>query len=187
MLRVEEHLNLDRLNDDCLRVIAEYLPHIGPLREISTNFSRVFEDARYDCCPHQMHYHPVDEDFDESDDNYQVVSSDDDNDSSCSLMGLNASQFADKVFKWPCCKMKSNRYGCISTAEMSDESREEAITRQKEFYDNCVDNFVARRNWDESMGDNANRLCTCGYADGIYDYCECGLPSEGDSDEEGCY
>lgn len=155
------------------------------------------------CCPPQQFHHLADAHLEKTEDRENIGSydnprddrwklcrqysndddSEDDDDDEFDWMGLTArgytglvNKMAARDMKWSCCNSDFYSTGCINdidqeAMEANERARQEVLDNIDEDTDDSDREYG--RDWDDSIGGDARRSCTCGYADGVYSYCAC--------------
>jgi hypothetical protein len=105
---------------------------------------------------------------------------------------------------WSCCNRKvraaGGEDGCmvcqdVQTLKKADERKAAYSERSVVLKLNAkqraaspdleeTDPSSLHRPWDDSIGDDAHPSCSCGYADGLYDWCECGYQRRCSEDDD---
>lgn len=87
-------------------------------------------------------------------------------------------------WKWSCCAKNIGCTGCEAVCDAEeDEDIDAAIQANEQARqqiqnasdDDGNDSFRLTPDWDDSIYGDARLGCSCGYADGLYTYCACGI------------
>lgn len=181
----------------CLdRKIIDYLEHTGSLSCVNKASERecLARNAGRLCCPTQQYYHPADAKlvsiFDDELEN-SIMEEELTYDTPRFVLNEGRhttppeeTSHSYNYWKWSCCAKNKECTGCedvcdaeedvdTDAAIQANEEAREAQARQEALDDEEDDYYRRTPDWDDSIGGDAKRWCSCGYKDGVYSYCAC--------------
>lgn len=147
------------------------------------------------CCPTQQYYHPVDAELvDIFDEELEKRMHDEGLTYDTPRFVLNEGRHTTppedtshsyNFWKWSCCAKNKECTGCevVRDAEEDEDTDaaiqandrvREALQAKQDALDDEEDDYDRPTpDWDDSIGGDAKRWCSCGYKDGVYSYCAC--------------